>query len=136
MFNDSVDGPWDLIYHKRPPTINWERKLHHHQRAKFVREWREAFIDLAEQMALPKGLSQVGFEVLPILPTRALQDAANCLPAAKAAIDGLIEKDEGSDKHGYGLIPDDGPEFVPWIVFFASVYEKGVAALWLRVHAL
>ena len=129
-------GSWDLVYRKTdtrsgPPSINWERKLQHYQRAKFVREWREAFRDIALVANIPKGLTYVGFEVLPIVPTRAMQDAGNCLPAAKAGIDGLIERDEG-----YGLIPDDSPEHVAWLLMHASVYEKGVSALWLRIHDL
>lgn len=129
-------GPWDLWYFKEntrsgPPSINWERKIHPKKRAAFVREWREAFRDNAASQGLPKDLDRVGFEVLPLVPTRSLQDAGNCLPAVKAGIDGLITKDKG-----YGLIPDDTPRHVAWVLMYASVYEKGVSGLWVRVHDL
>jgi hypothetical protein len=129
-------GPWDLWYLRTdtrsgPPSIHWERKLQFYQRAAFVREWRTAFIQAATDVNLPKGLELVGIEVLPFTPTRSHQDAGNCLPAAKAGIDGLIARDEG-----YGLIPDDNPTHLRWLLMHASCYEKGVSGLWVRVHDL
>lgn len=133
-----MNGPWDLVYFKRPLTINAVYgKIHYRERAKIVKEWREAFRLLAEEQKLPKGLSYVGIEVLPVLATRSLQDAGNCIPAAKAAIDGLlIGGKHAKDEPGYGMIPDDTPEHLAWVKLHASVYEKGVNALWIRVHDL
>lgn len=101
--------------------------MHYHARAKFVLEWGSAFASLAEEQDLPKGLDVVAFEALPITGTRAFQDAGNCLPSVKAAVDGLV---------GYGLLEDDGVDWVKWITLHATVYEKGVNALWLRIIEL
>ena len=133
-----MNGPWDLVYFKRPLTINTVYgKIHFRERAKIVKEWREAYRQIAEDQKLPKGLSYVGIEVLPVLGTRALQDAGNCIPAAKAAIDGLLDGGKhAKDAPGYGMFPDDTPEYLAWVKLHASVYEKGVNALWLRVHDL
>jgi crossover junction endodeoxyribonuclease RusA len=82
---------------------------------------------LAQDAGLPFGLDEVGIEALPLMGTRVLQDAANCIPAVKAAIDGLVD---------YGLIEDDSPKWLKWINCHASVYSKGVSGLWLRIHKL
>jgi hypothetical protein len=124
---------WDLAYHQRPLTINKERTLHHHARAKIMREWKSAFIQECIDKNLPKGLARIGIEVLPIHSTRAVTDASNVLPALKAACDGIV----GGKKHdGYGVVEDDSPEFLPWVLFYGGVYSKGENCLWLRVHDL
>ena len=129
---------WDLVFFERPFTINSVYgRMNHHQRSSLVTHWRESFKILAADAELPKGLSRIGVEALPVLATRSMQDAGGCVPAVKAAIDGLIDHDKRVKKiYGYGMIPDDGPEHLLWVTLHASVYEKGVNALWLRIHDL
>lgn len=122
-----MQGPWDIAYHVRPWTTNWERTAHFRLRAKKVKEWRTAAFDLATEAKLPVGVDCIGVEVMAVLPTRAMQDNTACLPSYKAMQDGLVD---------YGLTEDDSPEYVKWTIFHAPVYKKGVAALWLRIHDL
>lgn len=93
----------------RPWTVNGERKLSRYERAALVKEWREAFAWL--------GLGQPHRDVGPVsvhvVPTsrnrRSRQDVAGCLPAAKAAIDGLVDA---------GVIRDDTPDTVQAVTFY------------------
>lgn len=122
-----MEGPWEIAYHVRPWTTNWERTAHFRQRAKKVKEWRNAAHELAQAANLPIGLDCIGVEAMAVLPTRAMQDNTACLPSYKAMQDGLVD---------YGVTLDDGPQYVKWTIFHAPVYKKGVAALWLRIHDL
>lgn len=128
---------WDLAYHKRPLTLNWERAANRFKRAEVTREWKKEFKALAEFIDMPKGLDAIGVEVLPICADRRLTDAGNVYTSVKAAIDGLvIGRNKDPEQHGYGVTIDDDPEHLKWITFHASIYCKGTNALWLRVHDL
>lgn len=116
---------WTLWYPSRPFTTNTERTWHHHQRAKIVKEWREAFWALAKEAKIPR-LTKFGVVVTPVLSGRGrTQDVAGCHPAAKAAIDGLVDA---------GIVPDDSPTYLRWILFQAP--EKGEPGLRVMVCAL
>lgn len=114
---------WILFYGERPWTLNAERTWHHHKRAKYVKEWRDAFCEEATKLNIPK-LDIISIEAMPILPTRRLQDCANCFPAVKAAIDGLVDAE---------VIEDDNPNFISSIKFYSPEYVKGVAGLYIKV---
>ena len=115
---------WELFYDKRPWTTNKERNLHHHQRAKLVKEWRTAFKELALEAGIP-ALPKINVSVTPILPDRRVQDTAACNPAAKAAIDGIVDA---------GVIPDDTPEYLAWIKFYPCKVKKGHVGLLVQIE--
>ena len=98
--------------------------MHHHTRAKNIKEWRDAFRLLAIEANVPR-CDHVVFEVLPVLGDRRLQDTAACVVAAKAAIDGVVDA---------GVIEDDAPPFMQWIKFYPPVVEKGTNGLLVRIY--
>jgi hypothetical protein len=98
-------------YDKRPHTLNAERRLHHMQRAKLAREWRDAFNWLARLHRLPR----LEAAVVIVQPHRAkgpAQDADACHPAAKAAIDGLVDA---------GVLPSDGPKHLLEVRYMTAI---------------
>jgi len=101
---------FSVEYPQRPWTLNAERASNRWERAKRTREWRLAFQLLTAQMRMPQ-LAECSIEVEPwLLNRRSMQDTAACVPAAKAAIDGLVDA---------GLILDDTPDIVKTITFHA-----------------
>jgi hypothetical protein len=109
---------WLLRYEQRPWTLNAERTWHHHKRAKFVKEWRDAFCELAQTIQIPK-LETFSVVATPYLEGRGrIQDVAGCIPAVKAAIDGLVDA---------GIVPDDGPKYLLSMSFRAPVVKQGNA---------
>ncbi len=107
---------WRLRFDERPWTANAQRSWHHHQRARTVRRWRQAFALQAREAKLPH-LDVVEITATPYLATRrSQQDVGACFPAAKAAIDGLV------DAH---VIPDDTPDHVITLTFRAPVVGQG-----------
>lgn len=93
----------------RPWTVNGERKMNRYERAAKVKEWREAFCWLG--LAQPN--RDIGPVTVHVVPTsfnrRSRQDVAGCLPAAKAAIDGLVDAK---------VLQDDTPDIVRAVTFF------------------
>jgi hypothetical protein len=115
---------WELTYEERGWSLNHERKHQaYHWRAAKVKEWRGAFERLALDAKIPP-CKKIAIEVYTTFKTRRLQDPGNNMPAVKAAIDGVIDA---------GVIPDDIPEHVLYICYFASVYEKGRDSVTLLV---
>lgn len=114
---------WTLVYPKRPWTTNADRNMNPFKRAGTIKEWRGAFCDLALEQAIPLQ-DKIAIIVTPILPDRRIQDTAACNPAAKAAIDGLIDA---------GVIPDDTKEYLEFILFKPCEVVKGKTALILEV---
>jgi hypothetical protein len=113
---------WELLYPSRPWTLNTERTWHHHKRARYVKEWREAFAWLAREAHIPH-LDKIEVEVTPILSgVGRTQDVAACFPAAKAAIDGLVDA---------GIIDEDSPLHLRALKFHAP--EKGPVGMRLVV---
>lgn len=103
-------------YDAQPLLVNRERKLHHHQRAAFVREWREAFGWLIRAARVPP-LRAANVTVNHHYKGRT-PDVGACLPAAKASIDALVD---------CGVLPDDSPEFVRSLTFTAPQHGPGHA---------
>ena len=106
------------VHPGRPWTVNNERKLHPLVRAALVRTWRAAFAGLARAEHLPR-LGPVRVTVTPHLADRrGRQDVGGCMPAAKAAIDGIVDA---------GVLPDDTPAHVVALTFRPPVYGRGDA---------
>lgn len=100
---------------RRPMTVNAERKKgSFHARAEMSRWWRENFFYAAKEARIPH-FESITLHVTPILPDKKIQDTGACYPAAKAAIDGLVDA---------GVVDDDSPRYVPTITFHSPVVSK------------
>lgn len=107
----------------KPFTMNeltgWLRQ----QRGRKVKEWREVFYILAKAQKIPE-LGVVDIVVTHHRPNRAhLPDCAACYPAAKAALDGLVDA---------GVLIDDSPAYVKSMTFLEPTVS-GKHALELEV---
>jgi len=105
---------WELEHEGRPKPANEYRRLHHHARADYDREWRQVFWALAKRARVPK--MPTGVMVTVVQTCRRgtpLPDTGAAGPTAKAAIDGLVDA---------GIIPDDGPDWVRALVFVAPCH--------------
>ncbi len=109
---------------ERPWTVNAERAGNRWERAKKTKHWREQFCLLC-RLQSPVTLTDAVVEVRLTLRGR-LQDTSACLPAVKAAIDGLVDG---------GLFIDDTGEHLKCIVFWAPERAK-VDALTIFVDGL
>ena len=104
-----------LEYAERPWTLNNERKLHHMARAKMVKQWRQAFCELATEAMLPN-MTCIEVVAQPyVLNARYRQDVGGCFPAVKAAIDGLVDA---------GVLIDDNANIVVRLTFLAPLFGK------------
>ena len=109
----------ELRHQDRPWTINAERRLHPMQRHVLVKRWREAFCLLALEAKLPRDLSNVSITVTPYLENRrGIQDVGAAFPAAKAAIDGLVDA---------RVMEDDNPSILQYLGFNAPIFGQGNA---------
>lgn len=102
-----------LHYGKRPVTLNAERRMHHFERAKIVKEWRDAFAWLAKLNHVPK-LDKVVIIAQPHLAGGRMQDCDACHPSVKAAIDGLVDAK---------VLIDDAPPHVLEIRYMAPIKD-------------
>lgn len=100
-----------LSYPKRPLTTNAERSGNRWTRATITKEWREAYAWIARKERVPS-MKWINVTVQPFQKRGRLQDTAACNPAAKAAIDGLVDA---------GVVPDDTGEYVRQITFLPCV---------------
>lgn len=107
------EGVWIVEYNEKPWTHNAERRMNMHVRGKIVKQWRTDFCLLAKHQKIPR-LMSAQISVVPYQKRGKLQDVAACAPAAKAAIDGLVDA---------GVLPDDSSKFVTAIEFCAP--ERG-----------
>lgn len=72
------------------------------------------------------GLTYVTIEVIPLHATnRSPQDTCGCAPEAKAAIDGLVDA---------GLIPNDDPTHLGWVLFRPPRRGCGVDGMTLVIY--
>jgi hypothetical protein len=112
---------FSLEYDVRPWTTNAERAGNRWERAKKTKEWREAFCFLALQ-ARPPRLDWCEITIEPWLKNRSgMQDTGSCHPAAKAAIDGLVDA---------GVLTDDTPDIVRKLTFVApQIGRNGLVLL-------
>jgi hypothetical protein len=123
-----MDRSWTLTYRTRPWTLNGERKGGkgstggRYGTANLTREWREEFCRLA-QVQRVRPLQWLNVEVAQLCRDRRLPDVGACLPAVKAAVDGLVDAD---------VIPNDSPRYVRSLLFTAPT-TIGYDALSLRI---
>ncbi len=103
-----------LSYPARPWTTNAERRLAPHARARLVKEWREAFFWLAKSAEIPRLEAATVTVVQHSRDARWKPDTGACMPAAKAAVDGLVDA---------GVLADDGAAFVRALVFLPPVID-------------
>jgi hypothetical protein len=100
-----------FTHYARPWSINKERSgaMSRHLRAQLVAEWRGAFkmLGLTPPGPMPM-MERVHIVVTPLHKGGKRMDVANCLPAAKAAIDGLVDA---------GMCADDTDDHVVMITF-------------------
>ena len=115
---------WVLRLDERPWTFNSLRSAQHWTvNARRTAKWRVAFCALAMEAQIPSDARPVEITVTPFLATRrGLQDSAACVPAAKAAIDGLCDGARWVTMRG---TPDDGPGRVVRIIFEAPICGDG-----------
>lgn len=97
---------WTLLVPLPVWTVNASRNHHHYREAAFVAEYRGTTKMLARAARIPH-LDRIALEVTPFGPALR-QDTAACAPAAKAALDGLVDA---------GVLDDDRPEFVTTVTF-------------------
>jgi len=89
------------------------------------KEWREASFVYATKARLPKGLARVRIDVVVHFTVDRNRDNENYSPhVGKPIADGLAKPHHGAP--GYGLIPDDTPEFLdgPFVTVGAKVDKK------------
>lgn len=99
---------WTLWDPNRPWTANTERRWHHMERARHVKECRARFYWYAKAARIPI-LDKITVTATPHSKDRRWRpDVAACYPAVKAAIDGLVDA---------GVIPDDTDQYLTAITF-------------------
>lgn len=113
-----------IEFGQRPWTTNAERAGNRWQRAALVKEWRSAFHVLARHHKVP-AMEWIEITVEPHQHGGRLQDVAACNPAAKAAIDGLVDA---------GIIPDDSPHYLKSITFLAPQKGRNALVLYITGH--
>lgn len=112
----------ELVHNARPWTINEERAGHRFKRATQTKEWRQVFYWLAKSQHIPT-LTDCVITATPYQQRGRMQDVAACVPAVKAAIDGLVDA---------GVMLDDSPKHLRAIVFAQP--QKGLPALRLNIE--
>lgn len=79
-------------------ALNSNQRLHHHQRARLTRDWRQLGAELMRGQKIP-ALQRARIVATISFPDRRRRDAANWYPTIKALVDGMVAD--------YGLLPDD-----------------------------
>lgn len=110
-----TDRQWTLSYEERPWTLNNERKLHHMTRAKMVKQWRQAYCELAQEAMMPNIMVVKVIAQPYVLNARYRQDVGACFPAVKAAIDGVVDA---------GVLIDDNANIVVELTFLAPLMGR------------
>jgi hypothetical protein len=106
---------WVLEHFDRPTPMNKYRTEHWAPRSKDDAYWRQTFGWLARQQRIPALQAVVVTVAQACRPGKDLPDVGGCFPAAKAAIDGLVDA---------RVLPDDSPEFVRALTFVAPEYGE------------
>lgn len=102
-----------FTHYVKPWSLNAERSMHFHKRAKLVDKWRAAFKELGEEVAGGNPWGKVIVTVhVEWKDRRWFPDVGACMGAAKAAIDGLVDAK-------LFLLNDDNPDTVRELRFKA-----------------
>lgn len=113
---DDTTGYWiDGVRHvfvwpEKPPTMNQWNLMHHRVRAQHRAAWREPF-RLMSEGCVPLAWCNVTVDHL--LATRRNVDVGACMPAVKAAIDGVVLG---------GVLADDNATLVRRVTFNAPTF--------------
>ena len=110
---NKVPRSWHLEDDERPWTLNSERSWHWSKRASRTKTTREKFFWLAKIEQMPH-LEYVSIDVVPLTSssTGQLADPASHFPAAKAAIDGIVDAN---------VIDDDNGKHIQRITFWSPI---------------
>lgn len=111
---------YSFEYAVRPWTTNAERNWHYMKRSKFVKEWRDAFAQMSKNHAPLKWAS---ITIEPWQKNGVLADVAACNPAAKAAIDGIVDG---------GILKDDSPQYLHSVTFLQPQKGRDALIVWIR----
>lgn len=111
--NDEGELAYSFHFKARPWTVNSERAGNRWTRAKNTKEWRTVFADATRQHGCVQ-LTQARVSVFLEMKGR-LQDTGACMPAVKAAIDGMVDG---------GLFADDTGEHLESLEFHAPSRAK------------
>lgn len=114
-----------VTFVEKPWTTNEERRSRHWAtRAQRTKQWREAFYQAIRPYVLEVGRwESVRITVQPWQRRGKLADVAAHNPAAKAAIDGIVDA---------GLIVDDSPKYLLAVTFLPPA--RGEDALTLTLE--
>lgn len=110
-----------LEFNQRPWTTNKERSQNRHRRAEMTKMWRDAFHFLAKAQRIPS-MKWITVTAYPHQKAGRMQDVGGCMPAVKAAVDGLVDA---------GVLPDDSSEYVRSLIFLPP--KKGKDSLVLTI---
>ena len=102
------------------PANRWHTG-HWSKKTELVSAWRAAAIQAARIAKLPKGLAAFTVTVQARHQTMRLTDFDAMAPTAKAVIDGLVSGPRGD---GYGLAPDDTPEYARSLTLLPSFCDR------------
>tara|TARA_Y100001938_G_scaffold149843_1_gene238249 strand:+ start:4216 stop:4617 length:402 start_codon:yes stop_codon:yes gene_type:complete len=110
---NKVPRRWHLEDDERPWTLNSERSWHWSKRASRTKTTREKFFWLAKIEKIPH-LEYVSIDVVPLTSssTGSIADPASHFPAAKAAIDGIVDAN---------VIDDDNGKYIQRITFWSPI---------------
>ena len=116
MNEQKVLPRWYLEDDERPWTLNSERSWHWSKRASRTKPTREKFFWLAKIEGVPN-LNYVSIDVVPLTASNTGQqaDPASHFPAAKAAIDGIVDAN---------VIKDDSGVYIQKITFWSPIKHK------------
>lgn len=101
---------WVLEHFDRPTPMNEYRKGHWSDRSDHDAAWRETFGWLAKVARIPRLAHAVVTVGQGCRHGTTLPDVGACFPAAKAAIDGLVDA---------GVLPSDAPKHLRGLMFTA-----------------
>ena len=120
--DNTTPDEWVITYNEKPWTQNAERRMNMYDVRKLTKQWRTDFCLLAKYQKIPR-LKSAKICVIPYQRRGRLQDVAACSPAAKAAIDGLVDA---------GVLLDDSSQFLTSIEFSAP--ERGDDKLVMDIY--
>jgi len=110
---------WTLTISAPAPMFSENSRHHWAKTSPAVREWRAASFLYATSAKLPRGLARVRVDVLLHFTTAGRRDRYNYHRyVAKPIVDGLASPRTVTTKKGvrvepgYGLVPDDTPQFL------------------------
>lgn len=126
MPTTSILLPWTS------PPLSLNDRGHHMARARVVADVRRAVYLMARAHQLPQGLDHVTVQLHYRPERNGRRDPVNLIGTQKALVDGLTS---GTKKHpGYGLVPDDTPQYVTDTIPIIHPAVKGQPGqLWIDI---